>query len=87
MCHLEPPCTPQVGADRFLRLWDSVSGACLGERFTGHRMGETVTALGQSLDNTRLVTGDSYGFIKVAFGDRCCRQCWCRFVMWCACST
>jgi hypothetical protein len=57
--------TLQVGADRFLRLWDSVSGACLGERFTGHRMGETVTALGQSLDNTRLVTGDSYGFIKV----------------------
>ena len=37
----------------------------LGEVWTGHKAGETVSALTLSANNSRLVTADSAGFIKV----------------------
>eukprot|EP00798_Chlamydomonas_sp_ICE-L_P018383 gene18383-24853_t len=54
-----------VGADRFIRLWDTLSGTCLLENFTGHKLGETVAALAVDTSNSVIATGDSAGFIKV----------------------
>ena len=55
----------QVGADRIMRFWD-LSGACVAEVHTGHKLGETVVALAIDRANARAVTGDSAGFIKVS---------------------
>lgn len=54
-----------VGADRVIRFWDTFTGACLAEQFTGHKQGESVAALTLSPDNTTVVTADTAGYIMV----------------------
>lgn len=60
------PTPLKVYADRFLRLWDIQSGACVLEVFTGHKLGETVMALAVDNNDQRIATADSAGFIKVS---------------------
>ncbi|CAG9462107.1 unnamed protein product [Pedinophyceae sp. YPF-701] len=54
-----------AGGDRHVRFWNSSSGALILDRPTGHRAGESITALAVTLDNAAVATGDSAGFIKV----------------------
>lgn len=54
-----------VGADRWMRCWCIMTGACLAATFTGHAVGESITALAASPDNACLVTVDSAGYVKV----------------------
>eukprot|EP00775_Hariotina_reticulata_P006349 gene6349-6582_t len=54
-----------VGADRYMRFWDSYSGTLLLEHFTGHSQGSSVAAAALSPDNKMLATADSAGFIMV----------------------
>ncbi|KAK9816486.1 hypothetical protein WJX72_000893 [[Myrmecia] bisecta] len=54
-----------VGADGWLRFWDAMHGRLLLECNAGHKVEESLLALCASPDNSRLVTGDSAGYIKL----------------------
>ena len=62
--------SPQVYADRYMRLWDVHTGALVTEVFTGHRIGETVLGLAVDSSDQRIATADSAGFVKVCDGGR-----------------
>jgi len=59
------PSLVQVYADRYLRLWDVLTGKCLLEVFTGHKLGESVISIAVDPAGQRIATADSAGFIKV----------------------
>ena len=52
-------------ADGFVRLWSAADGLLLLELPAGHKAGESVAALTVSADDSRLVTADTAGYIKV----------------------
>jgi methylmalonyl-CoA mutase cobalamin-binding subunit len=47
-----------VGADRRLRVWDTVRCCLLASVLTGHRMGESVAAMALDSSGMRLATGE-----------------------------
>lgn len=54
-----------VGADRWLRFWNSSTHGVVAEVFTGHMLGETVMGLAVDPNGNFIATGDAAGIVKV----------------------
>uniref|UniRef100_A0A7R9VBT3 Uncharacterized protein n=1 Tax=Chlamydomonas euryale TaxID=1486919 RepID=A0A7R9VBT3_9CHLO len=52
-------------ADRYLRVWEVHGGTLLLEMFTGHKLGETLTALAIDSSGRLVATADTAGYIKI----------------------